>query len=43
MLGKLFKVAAVGWMALKWYRSRNGGARTTSPLNSAVKSPFERR
>lgn len=43
MIGKLFKVATIGWMALKWYRSRNGGARTTTPVSNAVKSPFQRR
>ncbi len=42
MFGKLFKIATVGWMALKWYRSRNGGARGTT-LASNVNQPFRRR
>lgn len=42
MFGKLFKVATVGWMALKWYRSRNGGARGTTSANN-VNTPFRRR
>jgi hypothetical protein len=43
MFGKLFKIATVGWMALKWYRSRNGGVRGATRSTTGVDSPFRRR
>ncbi|HSU20609.1 MAG TPA: hypothetical protein VLK60_01845 [Variovorax sp.] len=42
MFGKLFKIATVGWMALKWYRSRNGGVRGAASTTN-VNTPFRRR
>jgi hypothetical protein len=42
MFGKIFKVATLGWMALRWYRSRNGASRVSKTMPPAG-SPFRRR